>query len=110
MFLKVMETRGEQMEIIYLAVFNLVVTLIGLGWLFNYFDGVFNAQADLIDRILKNSNIRFSNVVEEEEIIEYMDDDSHRTHILGGVVDHGTHTTGVCHPDCWCNVSKEEEE
>ena len=25
-----------------------------------------------------------------------------RTHILGGVVDHGTHTTGVCSDDCWC--------
>jgi len=29
--------------------------------------------------------------------------DSQRTHILGGIVEHGTHRTGVCSPDCWCN-------
>tara|TARA_R110002020_G_scaffold86071_1_gene212254 strand:+ start:303 stop:749 length:447 start_codon:yes stop_codon:yes gene_type:complete len=28
--------------------------------------------------------------------------DPARTHILGGVVDHGTHTTGVCSDECWC--------
>lgn len=94
------------MEIIYFALFNLAFTLVGLGWIFNYFDEVFNAQADLIDRILKNSNIVFTNVVEEDSIME----DEGRTHILGGVVDHGTHTTGVCHPECWCNISKDEEE
>ena len=110
MFLKVMETIGESMDLIYLAIINLGLTIVAVGWLFKYFDEVFNAQADLLDRILKNSNIRFANVVEEDETIERMDDDSQRTHILGGVVDHGTHTTGVCHPECWCNVSEGEEE
>lgn len=109
MFLKVMVMIGDSMEIIYLALFNMAFTIMGLGWIFKYFDEVFNAQADLIDRIIKNSNIRFSNIIEEGTIIEPIVDE-HRTHILGGVVDHGTHTTGVCHPDCWCNVSKGEEE
>tara|TARA_R110000851_G_scaffold114696_3_gene240150 strand:- start:745 stop:978 length:234 start_codon:yes stop_codon:yes gene_type:complete len=26
-----------------------------------------------------------------------------KTHILGGVVDYGTHTEGVCSDVCWCN-------
>ncbi len=25
-----------------------------------------------------------------------------KTHILGGVVDYGSHTEGVCSQDCWC--------
>ena len=30
-----------------------------------------------------------------------------KTHILGGVVDYGTHTEGVCSNDCWCkDISK----
>ncbi len=30
-----------------------------------------------------------------------------RTHLLGGVIDYGTHKEGVCADDCWC---KGEEE
>ena len=29
-----------------------------------------------------------------------------KTHILGGVVDYGNHTVGVCSPDCWCHGRK----
>ena len=76
-----------------------------MGWLDIY--NSTHRQTLLIG--LKNSHIRFSNIIEEGTIIEPIVDE-HRTHILGGVVDHGTHTTGVCHPDCWCNVSKGEEE
>lgn len=28
--------------------------------------------------------------------------DENRTHILGGVIDYGTHTEGVCADNCWC--------
>jgi hypothetical protein len=82
----------------YLVLINAIITLLIGGWLFKYFDDLFNAQADLIDRILKNSNIRFHT---DEE------DDSQKTHILGGVVDHGTHTTGVCSDECWCHSEEE---
>ena len=34
--------------------------------------------------------------------------DPERTHILGGVVYHGTHTTGVCSDECWCKEGEEE--
>jgi hypothetical protein len=31
-----------------------------------------------------------------------------RTHLLGGIIDNGFFTEGVCADDCWC--MKEEEE
>ena len=34
--------------------------------------------------------------------------DPARTHVIGGVVDHGTHTTGVCSDECWCKEGEEE--
>jgi len=91
------------MEVLYLFLINLLVMLAGIGWLFHYFDTVFNAQADLIDKILKNSNIVFGN---SDKVV--VDDDSQRTHILGGVIDRGTHNEGVCATDCWCKDSEEE--
>ena len=83
---------------LYLILINAVITLLIGGWLFKYFDDVFNAQADLIDRILKNSNIQFNTPTDE---------DSQKTHILGGVVGHGTHKTGVCSDECWCHPEEE---
>ena len=83
---------------LYLILINAAITLLIGGWLFKYFDDVFNAQADLIDRILKNSNIQFNTPTDE---------DSQKTHILGGVVDHGTHKTGVCSDECWCHPEEE---
>ena len=99
--------RGDIMEVLYLFLINLFVMIVGMGWLIHYFHNVFNAQADLIDKIIKNSNILFGNsdkVV--EEIPEELFDDG-RTHLLGGVIDMGTHNEGVCHVDCWCNDSEE---
>ncbi len=43
-----------------------------------------------------------------KELPQEEEDDSGRTHILGGVVDHGTHTTGVCSDECWCKDGEEE--
>lgn len=33
--------------------------------------------------------------------------DPARTHIIGGVVDHGTHTTAVCSDECWCKPNSD---
>lgn len=34
------------------------------------------------------------------------DEDPEKTHILGGVIDMGTHNEGVCHSDCECHGSE----
>ncbi len=78
--------------------------VINLVVLFAFFIGhtkwtmdVINSQADLIDQIISHLNMK----------PESTDSDEHKTHILGGIKDMGTHKEGVCSQDCWCH---EEEE
>ena len=33
--------------------------------------------------------------------------DPARTHIIGDVIDHGTHTTAVCSDECWCKPNSD---
>ena len=92
------------MDSSWLILINAIMILGVGGWLFKYFDTLFTAQADLIDRILQmvtDSGVEIISPPDEGFLLQF--EDSQRTHILGGVIDMGTHTTGVCHPDCWCN-------
>jgi len=41
------------METYIILLINSIITILVGGWLFRYFDLIFNTQADLIDKILK---------------------------------------------------------
>ena len=64
---------------------------------------VVNSQADLIDQILSHLKMN-----QEESLPESQTSlDAYKTHILGGIIDMGTHNEGVCSPDCWCHEGEE---
>lgn len=80
-------------EIAMLGVLLLYLPALYWVWMDNL--SRFNAQADLIDKIIVR--------LEVKEIKRY--DDGGKTHMLGGMDVFGH---GVCHPDCWCKIDDED--
>ena len=35
--------------------------------------------------------------------------DENKTHILGHIINYGTHTEGVCADHCWCKKDEDNE-
>lgn len=70
----------------------LLIYLPALYWVWMDNLNRFNAQADLIDKIIAR--------VFTESV-----DDGGKTHMLGGVDIFGQ---GVCHSECWCKIDEED--
>jgi len=92
---------------------------IGMGFMVRYFTGIYEAQFAITDKLIHKVNDLRSEVAQlrgyNRELVDdfditgnevmqrITDDDSERTHILGGFV----HGDAVCSDNCWC---KGEEE
>jgi len=44
------------LEIYWILLINSLITLVVCGWIFKYFDTVFNHQAEITDKILRHLN------------------------------------------------------
>ena len=95
------------MDWYYLILINALVTVAVGSWLFKYFEAIYTAQADVMDKIIKvisrDGVERIDPPPEGYEMEFRHSEDSQRTHILGGIVDFGTHKEGRCSDECWCH-------
>tara|TARA_R100000152_G_C6780327_1_gene212954 strand:- start:1793 stop:2128 length:336 start_codon:yes stop_codon:yes gene_type:complete len=92
---------------------------IAMGFMVRYFTGIYEAQFTITDKLIHKVNDLRNEVAEirghskelvddfditGNEVMQHIrDDDSERTHILGGFVQ----GDAVCADECWCNGEEE---